>query len=524
MTSANAEALEVLLPYQRRWLADDSKFKICEKSRRTGITWAEAAKAVLDAALAKSDGGRNHSYIGSGKDMAREFIDAAADFARAFDEAASEVGEEVFVDEGREGREITVFRIDFASGNHIQALSSRPSNLRGRKGNVTLDEAAFQPDLMESVKAASSLTMWGGRVSVISTHNGAENEFNGLLEDARAGRNDYSVHRIPLDEACAEGLYKRICEVSGDEWSRAAEREWKAGLRRNAGAEDAAAEEYDCQPRHGGGVYFSRALVRSCMYDAPVPRFRGGAKFEALSERERHAKVLAWCESELKPLLDQLDPSRQHCLGEDFGRTADLTVLAPLEIGELLRCRVPFMVELAQVPFRAQEQILFYICDRLPRLLALKLDSRGNGQYLGEQARFRYGARAEAVMPSQPWYLEHMPKLRAAFEDSQLLLPRHDDTLSDMSSVRMVKGVPKVPENVRTGVNKDRHGDAAVALCMAWAASLEDPVEYGFHRAPRLGERAGTGSRDAGDADTDMSMDRGFRAVRGGVGWTRGML
>ena len=29
---------EVLLPYQKRWIADDAQLKIAEKSRRTGLT------------------------------------------------------------------------------------------------------------------------------------------------------------------------------------------------------------------------------------------------------------------------------------------------------------------------------------------------------------------------------------------------------------------------------------------------------------------------------------------------------
>ena len=250
MTGASGE---LLLPYQRAWIEDPSEWKIAEKGRRTGLTWAEAADAALVAAAAKSAGGCNHSYIGSGKEMAREFIDACAGWARAFSLAASEVGEEVFVDEGRDGREITVFRLNFASGNHIQALSSNPSNLRGRKGNVTIDEAAFQPDLLEVVKAAAALTMWGGRIRVISTHNGDESEFNGMLADARAGRNDCSVHRITLDEACAQGLRAKICELRGLPWSPEAEAAWKAKLRRNAGSAEAAAEEYDCVPAREAG-------------------------------------------------------------------------------------------------------------------------------------------------------------------------------------------------------------------------------------------------------------------------------
>ena len=215
----------VLLPYQKRWIEDAAEWKIAEKGRRTGLTWAEAADAALAAGTAPGEGGCNHSYVGSGKDMAREFIDAVAMWAGAFERAASDVREEVLADGDRD---ITVFRVDFASGHHVQALSSNPSNLRGRKGNVTIDEAAFQPSLLEVVKAAAALTMWGGKVRVISTHNGDESEFNELLADARAGRNDYSVHRIPLDEACEQGLYRRICQVAGREWSAEAERAWKA--------------------------------------------------------------------------------------------------------------------------------------------------------------------------------------------------------------------------------------------------------------------------------------------------------
>ncbi|MGZ6244000.1 MAG: hypothetical protein ACXWN9_15635, partial [Candidatus Binataceae bacterium] len=43
-------ARDVLLPYQVRWIADDAAVKVAEKSRRVGITWAEAADAALSAA------------------------------------------------------------------------------------------------------------------------------------------------------------------------------------------------------------------------------------------------------------------------------------------------------------------------------------------------------------------------------------------------------------------------------------------------------------------------------------------
>src|SRR5690606_8953808 len=181
----------VLLPYQKRWVADESPLKIAEKSRRTGLTWAEAADAVLTASAAKAAGGGNHYYVGSNKEMAIEFIDAAAMWARAFNRAASAVQEEVIDDEDRQ---ILTYTITFNSGFKIQALSSRPSNMRGRQGNVTIDEAAFHEHLAEVLKAALARTMWASKVRLISTHNGVENLFNEMIVDSRAGRKRYSVH------------------------------------------------------------------------------------------------------------------------------------------------------------------------------------------------------------------------------------------------------------------------------------------------------------------------------------------
>ena len=97
---------ELLLGYQKRWVADESPLKIAEKSRRTGITWAEASDAVLTASRTKSAHGTNHFYVGSNKEMAREFIDAAAMWAKAFDKAAGDIEEELFIDDGQEGKEI----------------------------------------------------------------------------------------------------------------------------------------------------------------------------------------------------------------------------------------------------------------------------------------------------------------------------------------------------------------------------------------------------------------------------------
>lgn len=475
----------VLLPYQKAWIEDSAELKIAEKSRRTGITWAEAADAVLSASAAKSAGGTNHFYVGSNKEMAIEFIDACAMWAKAFDRVAGAIQEEVLVDEDKD---ILTFNIHFASGFKIQALSSRPSNLRGRQGNVTIDEAAFHEQLAEVLKAALALTMWGAKVRLISTHNGAENLFNELVQDSRAGKKRYSIHRITLDDACEQGLYQRICQVRGKPWSQEAEDQWKANLLADTATREDALEEYYCVPKSGGGAYLSRALIEARMTEAPVLRFEGSAEFNAMPEHLRAAEIRDWCERELQPHLAKLNPADQHCFGEDFGRSGDLTVISPMVITQLLQRRVPFLVELRNVPFKQQEQVLFYIVDRLPRLQGGALDARGNGQYLAEQAVERYGAGLiQAVMISLAWYLDAMPKFKAALEDDVLSIPRDRDVADDLRAIEVIKGVPRLPEG-KTGSSKDRHGDAAIALVMAYFASLQEVTLIEFTPAPKSGQ------------------------------------
>lgn len=155
-------------------------------------------------------------------------------------------------------------------------------------------------------------------------------------------------------------------------------------------------------------------------------------------------------------------------MGEDFGRSGDLTVLWPLVLGDNLRLSTPCVVEVRNCPFRQQEQILYYILDRLPRFSGAALDARGNGQYLAEVARQRYGQDlVDEVMLSEGWYRDNMPKLKAALEDKDLTLPKDAAILDDLRAFRVVRGVAKIPDKRTADAAGQRHGDAGVALALA---------------------------------------------------------
>lgn len=473
----------VLLPYQQAWLADESQLKVAEKSRRVGLTWAEASDNVLTAARSLQAGGSNVYYIGYNMDMAIEYIEACAMWARVFNEVASatEEGEEVFRD-GNDERAIKTYTIRFASGFRIVALSSRPANLRGKQGVVVVDEAAFHGQLDELLKAALALLIWGGRVRVISTHDGDQNPFNELVTEIRAGKRAGTVHRITFMEAVQQGLYRRVALRRGIPWTAAGETEWVRDVYAFYG--DAATEELDVVPSQGSGAWLTTALIEARMHDAPVLRYTCPVGFERLPDADRWDLIQDWLDAEVGPLLSALDPDLDSCFGQDFGRSGDLTVMVPSQIDAQLRRVVPFTLELRNMPHRQQEQVAKFVIDRLPRFRKAAVDARGNGHAVSEFLAQHYGYdHVELVMLTEAWYREQMPPLKSAFEDATVLIPRDRDTLQDLRAVKVVRGVARVPDGRATGRDGgQRHGDAAIAIALMHYASRQDVEIIDYHR------------------------------------------
>ena len=247
-----------LLAYQSRWVGDPSGLAVIEKSRRIGISWAEAYHAVMHAGAGNGD----VMYQSYSLDMARGFIDDCAEWAKALQMGAAAVGE-TLIDTG-DRNAVQAFRIRMACGKSVTALASSPRAWRskGRPGDVAIiDEAAFVDDLEAVLTAALATRIWGGRVRIISTHNGEASPFAALVRDIRQGIQPGELHTVTLRTALYEGLYKRICQVTGQPWSAKAEAQWEADLRAEYGAR--AGEELDCVPSSGSGAWLSWKLIRA---------------------------------------------------------------------------------------------------------------------------------------------------------------------------------------------------------------------------------------------------------------------
>lgn len=474
-----------LLGYQKRWVADKTPVKLFTKSRRIGISWTEASDCALLAAKSAAAGGMNVTYICYDKDITRQFIVDCAFWAGIYSLAASEISqaEEVWK-EGKEEKSVLVFEVKFSSGFTIQAIAGNPRKLRGRKGRVVIDEAAFLDHFAEALESALALLIWGGDIHIITTYNGIENEYYDLEKEVLSGKYPYSRHFCTFDDAVKDGLFQRICQASGRPWSLEAEFAFIAETRANFG--DRAMQELDCVPKGGGGKYFHMATLERCMtVDCPILTYRCADDFAGKTEGERTDQTNQWLRLEVEPVLASLDQNLRSVFGMDFARSGDASVLLPLQEGKDLRWSCPFGLELRNVPYEQQRQIVFFVGERLPRFTFAAIDSTGNGGYIGEVCWQKWGEyRIHKIMLNRPFYAEWYPRYRAALEELDILLPRSANWRDDHRMVELDKGVPLLPGTTIKGTDGlQRHGDSATAGLLANYAKSQPWAEPGWKPA-----------------------------------------
>jgi phage FluMu gp28-like protein len=484
---------------------DRSPVKVSVKSRRIGITWATAYEAVEVAATAEQHGGSDFWYQTYAEPDAREFIEDVGKWALALEAgytceeeelSESEAHEYFILPEGE--KSIKIQSVRFKSGFRVTALPHSPRKLRGKDGVYCLDEAAYHDDLGGVLKAVQAFRMWGGRVIIISTQAEEGNAFNQLVDDIKNGKKNYSLHVTTLVDAVGEGLYKRICMVARREWSQDEEDEFVSELLSTEGAQ----QEFMCVPGRAGGQFLPYPLIEKCM-DASLPVLRWDMTDAFMLADETYRKKTAeeWCIANLLPHLNKLDKNLPGFYGQDFGRVSDLTSMAPGQLLENLKLRVPFMVELRNIPFDQQEQVMFYILSRLPRRSFCAVDATGNGSTIGEHLVQRYTENgAEACKMTVPWYAENMPPMRARFEDSSIIIPKDVDVRQDLGMLELINGVPQLPTVKNRAIRPDapkhekRHGDAAIALATLCYAARHSAVGFKSHKVEKRGGKyAGKG-------------------------------
>src|SRR2546425_365414 len=192
ITIPSPQLSRIFLPYQLKWIFDDSPPRLAEKSVRIGWTFADAFKNVR-----KRLRHPRRDYLFSSKDQstAIEYVATCYQFCELFNHTKfilSHGIEDLKVPVYKDGKN-TGFTEDFKVGyikfdnrSRIISFSSNPHALRAYGGDVGLDEFAFRADAETLWGAASGRTTWGFDLAIWSSHNGSDSLFYTFCREAAA--------------------------------------------------------------------------------------------------------------------------------------------------------------------------------------------------------------------------------------------------------------------------------------------------------------------------------------------------
>ena len=167
-------ALE-LLPYQRRWVEDNSPLKIVVKGRQTGFSFAATLRAVLKCLERRT----TWVLLSKGERQSRLLMEKVHEHIQSCGIVAQACESTFF-----EGATIKQLEVRFPNGSVIYGLPANPDTARGYSGHVTLDEFAFHLDADKIYAALYPTITRGYSLEVISTPNGQQGKFFELAKEA----------------------------------------------------------------------------------------------------------------------------------------------------------------------------------------------------------------------------------------------------------------------------------------------------------------------------------------------------
>lgn len=460
------------LPYQRAWIADESRFKIGMFARQTGKTFSTGGECSDDCFKAWAEDRRSRWVILSrGERQAAEMMtEVIKPFTKALYEVYNTLvkgGEPVFEEnEFRAPQEkgpdavYKALEVAFPNGSRITALPANPDTARGFSANVILDEFAFHAKSREIWAALFPVISKGRqKLRVISTPNGKGNKFYELMT---AEDTVWSRHVVDIYEAVKQGLDRDV-EM----------------LRKGMADEDAWAQEYELKWLDEASAWLDYDLISSCEAEGAgrPENYQGGPCF----------------------------------IGVDIAARNDLFVIWVAElVGDVLWTRE--VIARRRISFAEQDALLADVFNRY-RIIRAKIDQTGMGEKPVEDAQRRYGSsRVEGVLFSGANKLGMATVLKERFQDRRLRIPAGDVVLrSDLHAIKSQVGVTGQRRLIADG-ETDGHADRFWAAALACTAAELGEATY---------EYRGMSSGRAGAFDEGEERDRyrpplGAR-LRGGV-------
>lgn len=434
---------DLLLPYQRRWVEDQSRFKLAIWSRQIGKSFAEACEIVTDSYQHAT----NLWLVGSaGERQALEFMGKVKQWTEALGFTIADYKEE------RDGPQALIKSAEVILPNksRIVAVPANPDTMRGYSANVALDEIDFiedQEGVWRAVYPSISNPLRGEKkMRAMTTPNGFGRLAHKLTQNA-----EWSKHIVTIHDAIAQGL-----QLDAEK------------LRAGLNDPEAWAQEYECQFLDASAVLLPYDLIASC------------ESLECLGTVDPD-----FYEARRRPLVG----------GLDFGRKRDLTVLWVLEpIGDVHWTRHVLVLEKMSTP--DQVNILRPILRRLTRLC---LDYTGAGVGLGDYLAKEFGeykpdahlfGKIELCQFTAGFKTDVFPKLRMKFEAKTLRIPVDRTIREDLHAVHRVT-TQNGTVTYKAPHTEDGHSDRATALALAVRAASTTGGAISTVEGIRLGTTSG---------------------------------
>jgi phage FluMu gp28-like protein len=495
----SAKAETYFLPYQKAWIQDEGRLKICQKGRQIGLSYADSYDSVRKAAQA---GGRDVWVMSRDEVQAKQYILYCKRWANVLQYAANDFGQDVLTEDGKA---VKAQVMSFASGANIYALSSNPDAIVGKTGHVKLDEFALHKDQRQLFAVAKPVIQWGGTLSIISTHRGVATVFNQLIGDIqeRGNKMGWSLHTIPIQRAVADGIVEKIDAATGGMWSRKAESENRESGK--AESEKRESGKAKSEKRESGKAESGKAESEKRESGKAESEKRESGKAE--SEKRESGKQIGlrefWMAQQRAECIDEEQWLQEYCcvpadestafisydmitgvedrqlrlssadeligqigrigpiegrtfyLGMDVARKKDLCVIDVGErVGDVMWDRA--RVELQNKTF-AEIKFELYRLLRLGAVRRCCIDATGMGMQLAEEAKAEFGWKVEPVTFTAPVKEELAFGLKMAFEDKKLRIPADDKLRADL---RGIKKEVTMAGNIRfVGDSDDSHCD-----------------------------------------------------------------
>lgn len=429
---ASSNVAVQLTDYQRRWVEDSGRFKIANKARQTGFSFAVALEVVLDAVSHRT----TWVLLSRGERQSKELMEKVGMHARALGAACEELESTFRVDD----EDIKQLEVRFENGSRVIGLPANPATARGFSGNVVLDEFGFHQDARKIWTALYPTITRGYKLRVISTPNGKSGKFYELWNDQTGA---WSKHQVDIYQAKAQGMDVNIEELrAGCE----SEEDWQ--------------QEYGCAFIDEADSLLTYELITGCEDSRATMELPG-----------------------------DFTPQGALYLGMDIGRKRDLTVIWLKErVGDVLWTRA--VKRLHKTPFRIQRQELFYFLS-LPGMRRACIDATGIGAQLAEEAREHFGHLVEEITFTLPVKEELAVTVRRSFEDRTERIPAEREIREDLHSV---KKFSTAAGHVRYDAERNEAGHAdhfwAGALATHAAATSRSGtsfLEYLRQKAAALG-------------------------------------